>query len=96
MPDDATKFTNWVNTKGDAAIGAISGAVELFKMLRPGATLKAVPLRDMMTGDPITDRAIGDAVGVAAIAGRNGVSVDDILTAANLIKGLAIMLTAIV
>ena len=54
-----------------------------------------MPLATLLVGDPVADRAITDAVGIGAIAGRNGVSVDDILTAANLLKGVAIMVTAL-
>lgn len=96
MANDLEKFNNWVGANGDNAIGAIAGAVELFKMLRPTSASRQVPIQSLFIGDPIADRAIADAVGVAAIAGRNGVSVDDILTAANLLKGVALMVTALV
>lgn len=96
MANDLEKFNHWVAANGDNALGAITGAVELFRMLRPSASAKNVSLDALLIGDPITDRAIADAVGVAAIAGRNGVSVDDILTAANLLKGLAVFVTAII
>jgi hypothetical protein len=96
MANDLEKFNNWVAANGDNAIGAIAGAVELFKTLRPTAASRQVPIEKLLIGDPVADRAIADAVGIGAIAGRNGVSVDDILTAANLLKGVAIMVTALV
>jgi hypothetical protein len=96
MPNDFEKASNWINTKGDDAIGALAGAIELFKMLRPTAASRQVPVQELLTGDPIADRAIADAVGVGAIAGRSGVSVDDVLTAANILKGIAVAVTALV
>jgi hypothetical protein len=96
MPNEFEKATNWINTKGDDAIGAIAGAIELYKALKPTAASRQVSVQDLLTGDPIADRAITDAVGVGAIAGRSGVSVDDVLTAANILKGIALAVTALV
>lgn len=95
MPNDLEKVENWISAKGDTALGAITGAVELFKVLRPTAASRQVPVQELLVGDPVADRAIADAVGVGAIAGRQGVDVDDILTAANLLKGLALAVTAL-
>jgi hypothetical protein len=96
MPDDFEKAKLWIETKGDDAIGAIAGAIELYKALKPTAASRQVPVGKLLTGDPIADRAITDAVGVGAIAGRSGVSVDDILTAANILKGIAVAVTALI
>jgi hypothetical protein len=96
MANDLEKFNNWMSANSANALGAIAGAVELFKVLRPTAAARQVPVQALLIGDPVADRAITDAVGIGAIAGRNSVSVDDILTAANLLKGVALMVTALV
>ena len=96
MADEFAKLNNWIDAKGDTAIAAIRGAVELYKALKPTSAARTVPLATLFVNDPIADRAIADAVGVAAIAGRSGVSVEDILTAANLLKGVALLVTALV
>jgi hypothetical protein len=96
MADEFTKVTNWIDAKGDTAILALRGAVELYKALKPTAAARLVSVESLFVNDPIADRAIADAVGVAAIAGRGGIDVDDILTAANLLKGMALAVTALI
>jgi hypothetical protein len=96
MPNDLEKASNWINAKGDTAIAAIGGAIELFNTLRPTAASRQVPVQELLVGDPIADRAITDAAGIGAIAGRNGVSIEDVLSAANILKGIAVAVTALV
>ena len=58
MANDLEKFNNWVTANGDNAIGAIAGAVELFKTLRPTASRTMASTR---LGSAMFSRVLGNS-----------------------------------
>ena len=70
----------------------LSAGVDLLTVLRVTATANGTTVRALVTGDPNADRALADAAGVAAIAGRHGVTIDDALEAARMVLSLVTLL----
>jgi len=90
--NDITKLATWIQENRAGATAAITGAGELFAALAPLAASQNKPVGLVLTGIPSADRAIADAVDVAAIAGRTGASIEAILSVATILKDVAIAL----
>ncbi len=76
---DLAKFVDWVLTHPDVAKSVTGGAEDLLVALRrpPGGG----PARTF-TGVPSADRALAQASGLAAIAGKRGVTADQVFEVA--------------
>lgn len=83
---DLAKFVEWVLAHPDAAKTATGAAAELLAALRrpPGGG----PARTF-TGIPSADRALAEAAGIAEIAGKRGVNLEQVLDVAKLLVGIA-------
>lgn len=79
---DLAKFVDWILTHPDAAKTVTAGAEDLLVALRrPPA---GGPSRTF-TGVPSADRALAQAAGLAAIAGKRGVTADQIFEVATVL-----------
>jgi hypothetical protein len=85
---DAKKVAAWITRKGPTLAATLSAGVDLLTVLKGTATAQGTTVRGLVTGDPNADRALADAAGVAAIAGRHGVTIDDALEATRMILSL--------
>lgn len=95
MPTDLDTVKTWIDNHGTDVGAAFGAAVELYGALKPLAATQGISIQGLLTGDPVADRAIADAVGVAAIAGRRGLTVDQVLDAAAMLGKLALTLVAL-
>jgi hypothetical protein len=93
MASDLERARNWLAGNTDNIAASMDAALELLDAVRPQASGQGITVADLFTGDPIADRRIADAVGIASIAGRHNLSVEVVLDTVNALVKVA---TAIV
>lgn len=93
MANEFERARNWLAGNTDNIAASMDAALELLDAVRPQANAQNITVADLFTGDPIADRRIADAVGIASIAGRHNLSVEVVLDTVNALVKVA---TAIV
>jgi hypothetical protein len=96
MPSDLQKARDWMAANSGHIDAAFDGAMEMLALMRPKAAASNTTIKDLFTGDPMADRRIADAVGLASIAGRHNVSPDVIMGAVNTLLKIATAVVAFV
>lgn len=83
------KTAAWITKNGPKVGAVLAAGVDLLTVFKVTATAQGTTVRSLVTGDPNADRALADAAGVAAIAGKHGVTIADALEAARVVLALA-------
>lgn len=87
--NDLRRFAGWVADNRAGAAQALEAAAGVLEALKPQAAARGMAPIEMITGIPSADRALADAAGLAAIAGRAGANVDLVLSALGMLKRIA-------
>ena len=92
---DLAKAAEWLNDKGPAAGLAMAAATDLITNFREAHAGSGKAPRIMFTRDPVADRRLLDAVGLAEIAGRHGITTDDVMEAFGILLDISGALVAV-
>jgi len=92
--NDLAKFGTWLQAQGAQAIPVLNASVEFLAALQGQAQTSGRPPLQLVTGIPMADRALADAVGLAAIAGQYGVTLETVLEGVGLLKAVVALVAA--
>lgn len=90
MANDLERAAAFLAEHGDTAGATFKASVRLVRGLTPLAEGREVPVIEVFTGIPEADRAIAESAGVAAIAGEEGVAVDDVIAFTKLLLAVGL------
>ena len=83
MPNALEEFSTWMTENQGNVEGILTGSMEFIALLTPKAAADGKSVQQFLGAidDPMVLRQIADGVGLAGVAGANGVSVEAILQA---------------
>jgi hypothetical protein len=95
MARDLTKFRDWLNDNKAGLNELLGAASMMIEVLAPVGAGANTTVRDMLSDDPVTVRALLDAHNLAGIAGHANITPEKLIEALGQVLGVVTLVTAV-